>query len=240
MKNIFNFSDSEIQDIIESTKGIPQYEYKIKTYVDGFEGTGFLKGDKITFKLDIIRKNNENKNFGVLHSKCFPGLFKEFIYIMVINNKNIIRQEKIFIKKKENEFKFVINLGSVGIVKIKIMLMPGAYFVPNTVINCELKCFERSEKREEMLKNIEEKSKNEKMQPSLIQRLFHNYHDLSDDEDEEDDDDNNKKEQKSNIHESENNSQDIENNEIINNVEVNNEIENNDIENNQNENNKNV
>jgi len=222
MKKIFNFNNSEIKDIIESTKGIPLYEYKIKTYVEGFEDTGFLKGDKVTFKLDIIRKNNEKQIYGVLHSKCFPGLFKEFIYIIVTNNKNLMKQDKIFINKKENEYKFNIILGSAGILPIKIMLVPGTFFLPNTIINCELKCFERSEKREEMIKIIDEKNKKEKMGPSFIQRMFFNNYESSDDEEEDEDDDKDKNKKG----EIKFNNQDIENNDIINNVEVNNEIEN--------------
>ena len=46
LKNILDLKNSEIKDIIEATKAIPRYEYKIKPYVEGFEDTGFIKGDK--------------------------------------------------------------------------------------------------------------------------------------------------------------------------------------------------
>ena len=100
MQKIFNFNDSEIKDIIESTKCIPQYEYKVISYVEGYEDTGFLRGDKVTFKLSITRKNKEDKKMGVQHSKCYPELFREFIYILVSNNNNLMRLDKIFIDQK--------------------------------------------------------------------------------------------------------------------------------------------
>ena len=188
MQKIFNFNNSEIKDIIESTKATPRYEYKIKSYVEGFEDTGFLKGDKLTIKINIIRKNKDEKNIiGVQHSKSFPGLFREFIYISVFNNKNLMRLEKVFIEKKESEYEFKIHLGSVGILPIKIIMTPGAYYSPNTVINCQIKCFEKSKKREELLENLEKINKNEKIGPTLIQRIFYGVENASDDEEEDDD-----------------------------------------------------
>lgn len=213
MEKVFNFNKSEIKDILESTKAIPRYEYKIKTYVDGYEDTGFLKGDKVTFKIDIIRKNEEDKKMGVQHSKCFPGLFNEYIYILVSNNKNIIRLDKILIDKKNNEYKFGIYMASVGVIPIRMLLMSATSFQNNGVIDCKMKIFERSQKREEMIKIIESKNK-EKIKPSFIQRYFFNYQDSSDEEEEEDEEkEKNKKEE-------------IEDYDNINNIEVNKEIEN--------------
>ena len=213
MEKVFNFNKSEINDILESIKAIPRYEYKIKTYVDGYEDTGFLKGDKVTFKIDIIRKNEEDKKIGVQHSKSFPGLFNEYLYILISNNKNLIRLDKILIDKKNNEYKFGIYMASAGVIPIKILLMSGTSFQNNGVIDCRVKVFEKSEKREEMIKNIENKNK-EKIEPSFIQKYFFNYHDSSDDEEEEDENkEKNKKEE-------------IEDNENINNIEVNKDIEN--------------
>ena len=213
MEKVFNFNKLEIKDILESTKAIPRYEYKIKTYVDGYEDTGFLKGDKVTFKIDIIRKNEEDKKMGVQHSKYFPGLFNEYIYILVSNNKNLIRLDKILIDKKNNEYKFGIYMASAGMIPIKILLMSATSFQNNGVIDCKIKVFEKSEKREEMIKSIESKNK-EKIKPSFIQRYFFNYQDSSDDEEEEDENkENNKKKE-------------IEDNENINNIEINKDIEN--------------
>ena len=221
MKKIFNFSDSEVKDILESAKSIPQYEIKVKTYVDGFEDTGFVKGDKVTTKLDIIRKS-EIKKMGVLHSKYFPGLFKEFMYIFVINKENILKIDKIFIKKKEKEYKFTINLGAIGILPIKIILMSGGYFMPNIIIQCKIKCIEKSTKREEIIKTIEDKNEKEKYKPSFIQKMLLNYQGESDDDEEEEDDDDNI------VKENDKKEEDIkfnQDNQIINNIEVNNEIE---------------
>ena len=213
MEKVFNFNKSEIKDILESTKAIPRYEYKIKTYVDGYEDTGFLKGDKVTFKIDIIRKNEEDKKMGVQHSKCFPGLFNEYIYILVSNNKNIIRLDKILIDKKNNEYKFGIYMASVGVIPIRMLLMSATSFQNNGVIDCKMKIFERSQKREEMIKIIESKNK-EKIKPSFIQRYFFNYQDSSDEEEEEDEEkEKNKKEE-------------IEDYDNINNIEINKEKEN--------------
>ena len=243
IKKMFNFTESEIKDIIESTKSIPHYECKIKSFVDGYENTGFLKGDRVTFKLDITRKNEEDKKMGVQHSKCYPELFSEFLYILISTKNNLIKFDKIFIDKKQSEYEFFINIGYAGILPLQIMVIPATVFQPNIVINCELKCFERSQKREEMIKIIEDKNKNEKYEPSLIQRLFLNYHNLSDDDDddeEEEDDgdeknknkDKTKKNIKSKLNEENinDNIEDIDNNNIINNIEINNEIENNENE----------
>ena len=237
IKKIFNFNNLEIKDIIESTKAIPRYDYKIKTYVDGFEDTGFIRGDKITFKLNITRKNIEDKYMGVQHSKCFPGLFKEFIYIVIDNNNNLIKQNKIFINKKDNEYKFQIYLRNIGILPLKILLISGTFFSPNVDINCQLKCFEKSPIREEMIQKIQNKNKKEKIGPSLIKRIFVNYQNDSDDDEEEEDEkeeknkdkdknkDKNKKKYKEDI-KGENYFNNHNNNEIINNIEINNEIEN--------------
>ena len=235
IQKIFNFNNSEISDIIESTKAIPRYEYKINTYVDGFEDTGFIKGDKITFKLNINRKNIEDKYIGVQHSKCFPGLFKEFIYVVVDNNNNLIRQNKIFINKKENEYKFQINLGSIGILPIKIILIPGTFFASNVAINCQLKCYERSQIREELIQKIENRNKKEKIEPSLVKKIFLNYQNESDDDDEEEEDEEEEKNKENNkekirkTYKEDINGKNYINNQnnkdIINNIEIDNEIE---------------
>ena len=222
MNNIFNFTNNEIKDIIESTKTIPRYEYKIKSYVNGFEDTGFLKGDKLTIKLDIKRKNNEEKNIiGVQHTKFFPGLFREFIYLSVFNKENLMRLDKIFIDKKESEYEFQIHLGAVGVLPIKIILTPGTSYCPNAVIDCKIKCFEKSTKREEILKNIEKINKNEKMGPSLVQRIIYGVENNSDDEEEDEEENSNKDKKVSDENEIKSESN-INNNETINNVEINN------------------
>ena len=90
--------------------------------------------------------------------------------------------------------------------------MPATSFQNNGVIDCKIKVFEKSEKREEMIKSIESKEK-EKIKPSFIQRYFFNYQDSSDEEEEDENKEKSKKEE-------------IEDNENINNIEVNKDIEN--------------
>ena len=185
IKNIFDFKKSEIKDIIQASKAMPRYEYKIKSYVEGFEDTGFVKGDKVTFKLDITRKNKEDKKFGILHSNCFPGIFEEFLYIIVFNGNNILKMDKVYINKKENEYYFHIMIGLVGIIPIKILVIPGNYYLYNDVINCEIKGENKSEKREEMIKNIEIANKNEKIEKSYAQQIISSFYGVQDDDEEE-------------------------------------------------------
>ena len=222
IKNIFEFNKTEIKDIIEASNAIPRYEYKIKSYVEGFEDTGFIKGDKVTFKLDITRKYREDKKFGILHSNCFPGIFKEFIYIVVFNGKEVLKMDKIYIDKKENEYYFHIFLGLVGTIPIKILVIPGNYYLYNDVINCEIKCEDKSEKREEMIKNIENANKNEKIEKSYAQQIISSIYGVEDEDEEEEIEDNENKDN------DEKNEISTEKNENINRSAINNE-ENNSI-----------
>ena len=80
LKKIFNFDDEQISEIIESSQCIPQYEYKVKSYVEGFEDTDVIPQDIVTFKIIIKRKNVGKLNIGIGHSKYFPGLFNN-VYI---------------------------------------------------------------------------------------------------------------------------------------------------------------
>ena len=185
LKNILDLKNSEIKDIIEATKTLPRYEYKIKPYVEGFEDTGFIKGDKVTFKLDITRKNEADKKYGILHSKIYPGVFNEFIYAVVFNGKNVIKMDKIFIDKKETEYKFHIVINFIGNIPIKIMIISGNFLVYNDIINCEIKCEKNSEKRDEMMKKIEETNKHEKYKKSYLQKMIDDFYGVDVDEEEE-------------------------------------------------------
>ena len=196
IKNIFDFKKSQIKDITEASKGIPRYEYKIKSYVEGFEDTGFIKGDRITFKLDITRKIEDDKKYGLMHSNCFPGIFDEFIHIIIFNGNNLLKMDKIYINKKENEYFFHIFMNTTGIISIKILIIPGTHYLNNDVINCEIKCEERSEKREEMLKKIEDVTKNEKIEKSYFQEIMSSiYGGEDEDEEEENEESENKEDQ---------------------------------------------
>ena len=189
LKNVFDFKNSEINDIIEASKVMPRYDYKVKTYVEGFEDTGFIKGDKVTFKIDITRKNKEDKKLGILHSKCFPGIFNEILYAVTFNGKKLLKMDKIKIDKKENEYKFTILINTIGIIPIKIILISGNCFLNNDIINCQINAFEKSEKRDEMMKNIENITKKEKITKNFIQKMFGDlcgFDDFYDDEENED------------------------------------------------------
>ena len=188
IKNVFDFKNSEINDIIEASKVMPRYDYKVKTYVEGFEDTGFIKGDKVTFKIDITRKNKEDKKLGILHSKCFPGIFNEILYAVTFNGKKLLKMDKIKIDKKENEYKFTILINTIGIIPIKIILISGNFFINNDIINCQINALERSEKRDEMMKNIENITKKEKITKNFIQKMFGDlcgFDDFYDDEENE-------------------------------------------------------
>ena len=198
LKTIFEFKNSQIKDIVEATKAIPRYEYKMNTYVEGFEDTGFIKGDKITFKIDIKRLNGIDKIFGMQHSKCFPEFFNEFIYAFIYNGNSLMKLDKIFIKGNNTEYKFNITMACVGIIPIKIILVQGAFFMPHGVINCQIKCEEKSEKRDEMMKKLDNITKEEKIEKSFVQNLLESFIGVQDDDEEESEDDevNNKEEEK--------------------------------------------
>ena len=185
LNNIFNFKNSEIKDMIEASKGIPRYEFKVKTYVEGFEDTGFIKGDKVTFKIDITRKNKEDKKFGIMHSKSFPGIFDEILYAVIFNGNSLLKMDTIFINKKENEYKFNIIINNTGIIPIRILLISGSFFVNNDVINCQIKCEEKSEKRDEMMKNLENVTKHEKIEKSFLQKIIDDFYGIQDYDEEE-------------------------------------------------------
>ena len=219
LKNIINFKNSEIKDIIEASKAIPRYEYKVNSYVEGFEDTGFIKGDKVTFNIDITRKYSEDKKFGILHSKYFPGIFDEFLYIIIFNGNNLIKMDKIFINKKENNYKFHILLNTLGNIPIKIVIINGTFLLFNDVINCQIKCEERSEKRDEMMKNIESITKHEKIEKSLFQKIISDFYGLGDNDEEEESED-----EEANANEEEKINQN-EKNENINSNAINNENE---------------
>ena len=191
LKNIFEFKNSEIKDIIEASKAIPRYEYKVKSYVEGFEDTGFLRGDKVTFKIDITRKNKEDKKFGFLHSKNYPGIFNEFIYIVIFNGNNVIKMDKLNINKKDNEYKFNIVLGHLGVIPFKIFLISGTFLLFNDVIECEINCEEKNEKRNEMMNNIEKITKHEKIGKSFVQEIISSFYRFDEDEDEEEESEDN-------------------------------------------------
>ena len=104
--------------------------------------------------------------------------------------------DKIYINKKENEYYFHIFIGFVGTIPIKILVVTGNYYLYNDVINCEIKSENNSEKREEMIKNIENANKNEKIEKSYAQQIVSSIYGVEDDDEEEEIEDNDSKDNK--------------------------------------------
>lgn len=194
LKTIFNFSEEEINDIIIATHSIPQYEYKIKKFVDGFEDTEFVIGDRVSYQFTITRKNVGKLNLGVGHSKHFPGLFNECIYITILNGENVISQEKVLIDKKVNEYTFKVDLGTAGTIPFTFSIMSSAFYGMNEVVNSQIETIAKGEKRTQMLKDIDKR----KVKPPLsyFQEALKEaglYNDSDDEEEEEEEKDDEKK-----------------------------------------------
>ena len=197
LKKIFNFDDEQINEIIASTHSIPQYEYKIKHYVENFENTDIIPDDTVTFKITIIRKNVGKLNVGITHTKYFPGLFNECIIFTVMTGKNgtIVAQEKVKITKKVTEFKLPIKVITVGENIIKFSAKPSCTYGLNDVIDGTIQCVAESEKRKKLLEDInkrKEKIPLSYMQEALKEAGIPVQNDSDSDEEEEDDDEKDK------------------------------------------------
>ena len=193
LKKIFNFDDEQINEIIASTHSIPQYEYKIKHYVENFENTDIIPDDTVTFKITIIRKNVGKLNVGITHTKYFPGLFNECIIFTVMTGKNgtIVAQEKVKITKKVTEFKLPIKVITVGENIIKFSAKPSCTYGLNDVIDGTIQCVAESEKRKKLLEDInkrKEKIPLSYMQEALKEAGIPVQNDSDSDEEEEEDD----------------------------------------------------
>jgi hypothetical protein len=218
LKKIFNFNDEQINEIIASTHSIPQYEYKIKHYVDSFEDTDIIPQDTVTFKITITRKNVGKLNVGIVHTKNFPGLFNECIYFTVLTGpqQTIVAQEKVKITKKVTEFTLPIKVVTTGENKINFSAKPSCTYGLNTVIDGTITCVAESEKRKKLLESINKRK--EKIPLSYMQEAFKeagfNINNDSDEDEEEEEDDKTKNEE---AQKKEENNQDKENkNENIN------------------------
>ena len=201
LKKIFKFDDEQINEIIASTHSIPQYEYKIKHYVENFENTDIIPNDTVTFKITITRKNVGKLNVGITHTKYFPGLFNECIIFTVMTGKagTIVAQEKVKITKKVTEFTIPIKVVTVGENIIKFSAKPSCTYGLNDVIDGTIQCVAESEKRKKLLEDINKRK--EKIPLSYMQQALKeaglpvNNESDSDEEEEEDDD---KKEENNN------------------------------------------
>jgi len=201
LKKIFNFDDEQINEIIACTHSIPQYEYKIKHYVENFENTDIIPDDTVTFKIIITRKNVGKLNVGITHTKHFPGLFNECIIFTVITGENpgtIVAQEKVKITKKVTEFILPIKVVTVGKNVVKFSAKPSCTYGLNDVIDGTFQCVAESEKRKKLLEDI--KKRKEKIPLSYMQEALKEAglpvnNDSDSDEEEEEDDDKDKKEE---------------------------------------------
>ncbi len=228
LKNIFKFNDEQINDIIEAAKSIPIYEYKYKQFVDGFENQDYVIGDKCTVQIKIIRNNIGKLKLGILHSKTYPGLFNECIQILILNNGNLIGQDKIKIDKKVNLFEFNIGLGSVGKIPLEFQLLSTCYYGINEKIQTEIEVVQKSEKREKFLKEINKRKVKiglSYFQQVLKENGFEYGSDGEDEEEEEEKDENENNEIENEDNKIENDDNKNENEDIKNENEKNEDIE---------------
>ena len=196
LKKIFNFSEEQIEEIIEATHSIPQYEYKIKHYVDSFEDTDILPQDIVTYKITITRKNVGKLNLGIGHSKYFPGLFNECIYFTVLTGERVASQEKVLIDKKVTEYTFPIKIIYTGKNPIKFSVMPSCSYGQNEVIDGTIECVAKSEKRKNLMDSINKRKV--KLPLSYFQEMLKESGlkiNVDSDDDEEEEEEPNKKEE---------------------------------------------
>ena len=203
LKKIFNFTDEQISEIIEASHAIPQYEYKVKHYVESYEDTDVIPQDIVTFKITITRKNIGKLNLGIGHSKYFPGLFNECLYFTVLTGDRVASQEKMIIDKKVNEYIFPIKIIYTGINPVTFSIMPSCTYGINEVIKQNIECVPSSEKRKQLMESI--KKRKEKLPLSYFQQAlqevgFKIKNNIDSDEEEEEEDEPNK-EQKEEIKE---------------------------------------
>ena len=197
LQKIFKFNDEQINEIIEATHSIPQYEYKIKHYVDNFEDTDIIPQDIVTFKIKISRKNVGKLTLGLAHSKYFPGIFNECLYFTVLTGERVAAQERVKIDKKVPEYTFPIKIIYTGKNPIKFIITPSCTYGLNEYLDGTIECVAQSEKRKKLLESI--KKRKVKIPLSYFQEALKEVgikinEDSDDSEEEEDNIDNNKNE----------------------------------------------
>ena len=186
------FNNEQINDIIIASENFPIYKIKYKKYVEGFEDEDFVVGDLGTIEINITKINydeeKKQKN-GILHSNFYPGLFNECIQILVYNNDTFIQQEKIEINKKTVTYKFRIALGNEGVIPLKFTIMSTCFFGLDERINIEIPVVKTSEKRNNLLKDIDKR--HVKVELSYFQSMLKEagmYVDEDEDDEEEEND----------------------------------------------------
>ena len=194
LKELKSFNDEQINDIIIASENFPIYKIQYKKYVEGFENEDFVVGDLGTIEINITKLNydeNKNKMLGILHSKFYPGLFNECIQILVYNMDTFIQQDKIEINKKTVTYKFRINLNQEGTLPLKFTIMSTCFFGLDERINIEIPVIKNSEKRNNLLKEIDKR--HVKVELSYVQSIIKEAG-LYVDEDEEEEDEKEKEE----------------------------------------------
>jgi hypothetical protein len=197
LKELKSFNDEQINDIIIASENFPIYKIQYKKYVEGFENEDFVVGDLGTIEINITKLNydeNKNKMLGILHSNFYPGLFNECIQILVYNMDTFIQQDKIEINKKTVTYKFRINLNQEGTLPLKFTIMSTCFFGLDERINIEIPVIKNSEKRNNLLKEIDKR--HVKVELSYFQSILKEAGMYVDDDEEEEEENNEEKEEK--------------------------------------------
>ena len=205
LKELKSFNDEQINDIIIASENFPIYKIQYKKYVEGFENEDFVVGDLGTIEINITKLNydeNNNKMLGILHSNFYPGLFNECIQILVYNMDTFIQQEKIEINKKTVTYKFRINLNNEGTLPLKFTIMSTCFFGLDERINIEIPVIKSSEKRNNLLKEIDKR--HVKVELSYFQSILKEAGMYVDDDEEEEEENNEEKKESNNENENEN------------------------------------
>ena len=99
------FSEEQISDINRAIEGIPQYDFKIEAFTEGFED--ILVEDNVTIKVTIIRTNlMENMEVGIGHSLGYTEFFDEKVSINLINGGIVFANAIETISKRNTEHIF--------------------------------------------------------------------------------------------------------------------------------------
>ena len=205
LEELKTFNNDQINDIIIASENFPIYSIKYKKYVEGFEDEDFVLGDLGTIEINITKINydeKKNKLNGILHSNFYPGLFNECIQILVYINETFIQQEKIEMNKKTVTYKFRIALSKEGNIPLKFTIMSTCFFGLDERINIEIPVVKTSEKRNNLLKDIDKR--HVKVELSYFQSILKEAGMYVDDDEEEEEENNEEKKESNNENENDN------------------------------------
>ena len=187
--------ENKITDIIETSKSIPIYEFKVKAFVEGF--CDFVCGDLATYRISIKRNNIGHKKIGIGHSMIYEGILNECVQILVINGDKIIHQHKMKINSKVSTYDFKLKMTTEGVIPIKFEIKSTCYSGIDGSVESNVKVVKVSEQRNEMLKSIEKRKV--KLELSYFQQMLIDagvMPEVDEDEEEEEEENNEKKEEK--------------------------------------------